>query len=226
MIFLFRVIFRVESYEYYNYRTINLKMKHIKNIIFDFGGVLIDWNPKYLYSKVFGSKEEMNYFLENICRPEWNLMQDAGRPLAEAILSLQQEFPKYKDEIAIYYGRWKEMLGGTIDENVSLIKPLKEKYKLYGLTNWSDETIPIAMELYGFFSDLDGIVVSGAEKVIKPDAKLYQILLDRYQIIAEESLFIDDNADNIVTAKEMGFNTIHFTNDFSLEKKLMEYSVL
>ncbi len=201
-------------------------MKQIKNIIFDFGGVLIDWNPKYLYSKVFRSEEEMNYFLENICRYEWNLMQDAGRSLVEATLLLQQEYPDYTDEIAIYYGRWEEMLGGIIEGNVNLIKPLKEKYKIYGLTNWSDETIPIAMELYDFFDDLDGVVVSGKEKVVKPDAKIYKILLDRYSINAEESLFIDDNIDNIFTAKKMGFKTIHFTNDFSLEKKLIEIGVL
>ena len=174
----------------------------VQNVIFDFGGVLIDWNPKYLYRNVFETEEEMNFFLENVCRYDWNLLQDAGRSLSEATLILQKEHPKYSEEIAYYYGRWEEMLGGTIDENVKLIKPLKKRYKLYGLTNWSAETLPIAMEKYIFFKDLDGVVVSGDEKIIKPDPEIYEVLLNRYSIDAESSLFIDDNADNILTAKK------------------------
>src|SRR5690554_860718 len=122
----------------------------------------------------------------------------------------------------MYYGRWEEMLGGTIDENVSLIKPLKEKYRVYGLTNWSAETLPIAMNKYDFFNDLDGIVVSGTEKLIKPDPKFYSVLLDRYNIKSEESLFIDDNYDNIEAAKKMGFKTIHFADGLLLKEKLEE----
>ena len=161
-------------------------MRSLKNIVFDFGGVLIDWNPLYLYRNIFDTEEEVNHFLENVCRYDWNILQDAGRPLAEATRVLQDQHPAYREEIAIYYGRWDEMLGGTIEENVKLIRPLKEKYGIYGLTNWSAETIPIAMDRYDFFNDLDGIVVSGAEKIIKPDPRIYQILLERYGIQAEE----------------------------------------
>ena len=100
-------------------------MHNIKNIIFDFGGVLIDWNPVYLYSKVFDKEEDMLFFLENICKSEWNILQDAGRSLAEATRLLQAQHPEYKDEIALFYDRWEEMLGGTFDENTKLIKPLK-----------------------------------------------------------------------------------------------------
>jgi len=201
-------------------------MHKLKNIIFDFGGVLVDWNPVYLYSKVFGCEEKANHFLENVCRYDWNLHQDAGRPLAEATRILQEQHPDHKDEIAMYYGRWEEMLGGTLDENTKLIKPLKEKYKVYGLTNWSAETLPIAMNLYDFFDKMDGIVVSGDEKLIKPDPKIYQVLIDRYAIKPEESLFIDDNFDNIVAAQKFGFRTIHFTNEVNLEETLMEMNVL
>ncbi len=201
-------------------------MENIKNIIFDFGGVLIDWNPEYLYRKVFKTEEEMRYFLDNICRYDWNLLQDAGRPLAQATRFLQEEYPEYSRQIAMYYGRWEEMLGGTIDENVKLINELKDKYRLFGLTNWSDETLPIAMKKYDFFNHLEGVVVSGKEKLIKPDPKLYKILLDRYNLKAEESLFIDDNLDNIVTAQEIGFKTVHFTEGVNLEQLLKEINVL
>ena len=198
----------------------------IQNIIFDFGGVLIDWNPIYLYSNVFETEEEMNYFLENICRYDWNVLQDAGRPVLEATLLLQKKHPEFSKQISYYYGRGEEMLGGTIDENVKLIKPLKKRYKLYGLTNWSAETLPIAMEKYSFFKDLDGIVVSGDEKIVKPDPKIYEILLSRYNLDAESSLFIDDNADNIETAKKMGFKTVHFKDNVNLEQLLKSEKVL
>lgn len=201
-------------------------MSKIKNVIFDFGGVLIDWNPAYLYRKEFTSESDMNWFLENICTPEWNIQQDAGRSLAEATEILQKEHPQHKEMIELYYARWDEMLGGTIEENVRVLDKLKEKYPLYGLTNWSAETIPIAYSRYDFFNYLEGIVVSGDEKLIKPDPKLYQVLLDRYKLKANESLFIDDNFHNIETAREMGFHTIHFTDNMDLEKEVKEMGVL
>ncbi|NLX65494.1 MAG: HAD family phosphatase [Bacteroidales bacterium] len=201
-------------------------MGELKNIVFDFGGVLIDWNPLYLYRKVFQTEEEMTYFLEHVCCYDWNLLQDGGRTLAEATRILQEQHPEYREEIAFYYGRWDEMLGGIIAENVKLIKPLKEKYRVYGLTNWSIETIPIAMERYDFFNHLDGIVVSGEEKITKPNPQLYQILLDRYGIQAAESLFIDDNYANIETAQQMGFQTIHLTDRVNLEETLKERALL
>ena len=202
------------------------KIGKLRTIVFDFGGVLIDWNPTYLYEKVFDEESEMLHFLEHVCMPDWNILQDAGRPLAEATRILQEEHPRYHDEIAMFYGRWEEMLGGTIDANVKLIKPLKKKYKVYGLTNWSAETIPIAMERYDFFEELDGIVVSGEERLIKPDPAFYQVLLDRYSLKPEESLFIDDNAANIETARQMGFHTMHYTGEEELEEWLQKNDIL
>lgn len=201
-------------------------MKQIKNIVFDFGGVLIDWNPEYLYSKVFDTKEEMDYFLRNICTNDWNVQQDAGHPLSLATAEKQLEFPEYKEEIAMFYGRWPEMLRSEISENTRLVKPLSEKYNTYGLTNWSAETIPVAIERYAFFKYLKGIVVSGDEKIVKPDPKLYYILLDRYDLNPEETLFIDDNAQNIETARLLGFHTIHFTPDVNLEAELRKMRIL
>lgn len=201
-------------------------MKQIKNIIFDFGGVLIDWNPVYLYKDVFDSEEKMNYFLENICNSEWNLQQDEGRSLEEGTRILQEKYPEYKNEIEMYYGRWTEMLKGVIEDNVKLIKPLKEKYKVYGLTNWSTETIVHAMARYDFFNELEGFVVSGVEKIVKPYPEIYRLLLDRYKINAEESLFIDDNLANIQTAEKLNFKVVHYTDDLNLEEWLKKNGIL
>lgn len=201
-------------------------MEQIKNIVFDFGGVLIDWNPVYLYSKIFEDRAEMEYFLNNVCTYPWNVLQDAGRPVALATAEKQQEFPQYKDEIAMYYGRWAEMLGGEISENSRLVKLLSKNYNTYGLTNWSAETIPVAMERYEFFNYLKGMVVSGNEKIVKPDPKLYYILLDRFSIDPEETLFIDDNAHNIDTARLLGFRTIHLVPEMNLKEELVKMGVL
>lgn len=201
-------------------------MDKTENIIFDFGGVLIDWNPEYLYRKVFATEEEMRRFLTDVCRYEWNVLQDAGRPLAEGTRLLRQQYPEYREEIAMYYGRWDEMLGGVIEENARLVKPLKAKYKVYGLTNWSGETIPIAMERYDFFKELDGMVVSGIEKCIKPDERIYHILLDRYRLQPENSLFIDDNLANVETARRLGMQAIHLGEAVNLEKELVRRGIL
>lgn len=201
-------------------------MSKIKNIIFDFGGVLVDWNPVYLYRKEFESEKEMNHFLDNICSAEWNIQQDAGRSLAEGTELLQKKHPEYKELIGYYYGRWEEMLNGVIKQSERVLEMLKLHYPIYGLTNWSAETITIAYEKYDFFKLLDGIVVSGDEKLIKPDPKLYQVLLDRYNLKAKESLFIDDNIHNIESARKMGFHTIHFTENIDLEKEVKEMGLL
>ena len=200
--------------------------RNINTIVFDFGGVLIDWNPEYLYRKVFHDKNEMHYFLQHVCTRRWNEKQDAGRPLVEATKLLQEEFPTYRAEIAMFYDRWNEMLGGTIDDNVRLIEPLKKSYRLYGLTNWSAETLPIAKSLYDFFQYLDGIVVSGEEKLLKPQPEIYRILMNRYQIQPNRSMFIDDNIENIKTAEELGFKAIHYTPKMNLSASLKEYGIL
>ncbi|PKQ61379.1 HAD family hydrolase [Labilibaculum manganireducens] len=192
----------------------------IKNIIFDFGGVLIDWNPRYLYRNVFQDEAEMEYFLKDVCSTEWNIRQDAGRPLNEATEELVKEIPQYEKEIRNYYSDWVKMVGGAIEENAALIKDLKDKYRLFGLTNWSAETFPIVFDQYPFFKELEGIVVSGTEKIIKPDARIYQLLLTRYGLTANESLFIDDNQENINAANRLGFKTIPLLKEVNLKDEL------
>ncbi|MCI7461516.1 MAG: HAD family phosphatase [Bacteroides sp.] len=193
----------------------------IKNIIFDFGGVLLDWNPRYLYKSYFNNDEEMEHFLADICNGEWNIRQDAGRPFAEAVKELQAKFPEYAEAIQMYDDDWEKMLKCELPESIDLLKELKFMgYGIYGLTNWSAEKIGYAFANYSFFSLFDGIVVSGVEKVVKPDRKIYEILLERYSLKPGECVFIDDNQDNVDMAKVLGINAIRFDNIGNVKEHL------
>ena len=197
----------------------------IKNIVFDFGGVLIDWNPRYYYRDVFHDEVEMEFFLDKICNSEWNLQQDAGRSFNEATKELVNRFPKYENEIRNYYANWTKMIGGAIEENVVLIGDLKDKYRLFGLTNWSAEAFPIVFNQYPFFKEFEGIVVSGIEKIVKPDTRIYKLLLTRYGLIANESLFIDDNLENINAANKLGFKAIHLKEKVNLKNEVQDLTI-
>jgi len=191
-----------------------------KNIVFDIGGVLVDSNPRYLLKDYFNDNREMEYFLTHICTPEWNLEQDKGRSLAEGTRILQNKYPEYHALIQLFYDKYEKMLKSDIPETVALLKKLKARYKVYGLTNWSAETFKIAYAKFPFFKEFDGIVVSGQEKILKPDKRIYYRLLDRYNLKAENTVYIDDNLDNIRTAEEIGMVSIHFENAGKLEKEL------
>jgi 2-haloacid dehalogenase len=195
-------------------------MNHINTIIFDLGGVLIDWNPRYMYRDEFEESSEMEHFLCRVCTEDWNLQQDKGRSLAEGTRILQDEFPEHAVKIQLYYDQWEKMIKGHIPQNVSVLQELKEKYKLYGLTNWSAETFPIVFKRFSFFKLFDGIVISGEEKLIKPDRKIFELILERYQLETKNALFIDDNINNIQAAKEMGFATIHVQEKTDLKNEL------
>jgi len=193
----------------------------LKNIIFDFGGVIMDWDPRYFYRDYFKNDSEMEFFLGNIATNAWNIEQDRGRSLENGTEKLVKEHPLFEKEIRAYYDNWTTMLKGDIPQNVAVLRQLEGKYPLYGLTNWSSETFPYALEHYDFFKVFEGkIVVSGDEKLIKPDPKIFYLLLNRYNIKAEESVFIDDNADNIKTARNLGFTTIHVNPQTDLKKEL------
>lgn len=200
----------------------------ITTIIFDLGNVLIDWNPKYVFDKLFDDEERKKFFFENICTMEWNEMQDAGRPIKEATEELVEKHPEWKEYIEAYYGQWKDMLGGPLHDTVEIFKELKqlEKYKLYALTNWSAELFPYALEMYEFLHWFDGRVVSGEEKMRKPDHEFYHILLNRFNVTPEHALFIDDNFRNVKAAQEIGINTIHFTSPKQLKDELVKFNIL
>ena len=198
-------------------------MSKIKNIIFDLGGVLVDWNPEYVYLDVFkGDRKKMKWFFDEVCTFDWNENQDAGYPLAQATEDRIKLFPQYEEWIRVFYGRWEEMLGGPIEGTVKLLKALvaNPDYRVLAFTNWSAETFPVALKKFEFLHWFEGIVVSGTEKTRKPFADIYQITLDRYALNASDSLFIDDNLRNIEAAQALGIQTIHFKNPDQLQEAL------
>jgi 2-haloacid dehalogenase len=203
-------------------------MAAINTLVFDLGGVLIDWNPEYLYNKIIPDEKERRWFLSTICTMDWNEQQDAGRSLQEGTDHLVQKFPEHEKAIRAYYGRWKEMLGGPIHDTVEIFRELKSKgrLKLYALTNWSAETFPVALELYDFLHWFDGRLVSGEEKVRKPFPEIYKLLIDRFGIDPHQAIYVDDNVRNVLPARELGFVGIHFRTPALFREELKQLGVL
>ena len=201
----------------------------VKNIIFDLGGVLIDWNPEYVYLDVFKSnRKKMEKFFDKVCTFDWNENQDAGYPLANATEDRIALFPEQADLIRMYYGRWEEMLRGSISGTVSILKKIvsNNEYRVFALTNWSAETFPIALKRFDFLHWFEGIVVSGTENTRKPFPEIYETTLERYDLKACESIFIDDNERNVAAANQLGIQTIKFLNPHQLEKDLKTKKIL
>ena len=199
---------------------------NIKNVIFDIGGVLIDWNPDKVYKEVFkNDTERMNHFYNEICTQDWNENQDAGYPMAKATEERIALFPEFEEEIKMFYGRWDDMLGDQIQGTVDILKKLTDNpsIKVVALTNWSHETFPRAIAKFEFLQWFEGIIVSGQEKTRKPFPEIYQLTLSRFNLKAEESLFIDDNLRNIEAARELGIHSIHFENPGQLEEVIKNY---
>lgn len=203
-------------------------MSKIDTVVFDLGGVLIDWNPRYLYRKIFKTEDEITWFMTNICTSEWNDMQDAGRSFADATEELVKKHPEHELPIRAWYGRFPETISGAIQPTVDVLSKIKEKntHRLYALTNWSAESFPWARNNFDFLSWFEGIVVSGEEKTRKPYPDFYHILLKRYNIDPARTVFIDDNIKNIKGANDVGIATIHFTSAQELEKELKNLGVL
>lgn len=203
--------------------------KAINTIIFDLGNVLIDWNPAYVFLDVFkGDRKKMDWFFSEVCTMDWNENQDAGYPLQQATEERVALFPQYETWIRMYYGRWEEMLGGAIEESVGVLRKLIDnpQYKVVALTNWSAETFPIALQRFEFLHWFEGIVVSGEEKTRKPFEKIYQLTLDRFNLNAEQCLFIDDNLRNIEAAQALGIQTHHFEQPKTLIVDLKKRGIL
>lgn len=201
---------------------------NIETIIFDLGGVLIDWNPAYVFDKLIQDEEKRKHFFAEICTSAWNEEQDAGRSLKEATKLLVDQHPEWQEYIEAYYGRWEEMLGGPIEETVEIFRLLKEKgrYRFYALTNWSGELFPIALGKYDFLHWFDGRLVSGDEKTRKPFPEFYQLLLDRFNIDKEKAIFIDDSKRNAEAAEAFGIPTIRFESPMQLRRELVSRGIL
>jgi 2-haloacid dehalogenase len=202
--------------------------KKITTIIFDLGGVLIDWNPEYVYLKEFrGDRAKMDWFLNNICAWDWNANQDAGYPIAAATEERIALFPEYEELIRMYYGRWEEMLGFAHQDTLAILKNLVENpnYRILALTNWSAETWPKAIAKFTWLQWFDGILVSGQENMRKPIPDIYELLISRFDINKDEALFIDDSVDNIEGGEGVGIKGIHFKNAEKLVQQLGDLGV-
>lgn len=201
----------------------------IDTIIFDLGGVLVDWKPEYLYRKVFnGNEKKVQWFLNNVCTSAWNAEQDGGRTIEEAENLKIAEFPEQEELIRLYYKEWHQMFSGPIEENVALFKSLiaSGNYKIYALTNWSAEKWDKALELFPFFNFFDGVVVSGQEKMRKPSTKIYELMLNRFQINPEKTIFIDDNEENVTASKTLKIHGIHYKSPQQLLKNLQSCQII
>ncbi|MFN0119852.1 MAG: HAD family hydrolase [Blastocatellia bacterium] len=196
-------------------------------IIFDLGGVLVDWNPRYLYRKLFVSEADMEIFLRDICDGDWNEQQDAGRPFAEGVALLCAQHPEHTALIRAFHERWIEMVAGPIEGTVEIFRELRAAgYQIAALSNWSAETWALTRPLYPFFDWFEEMVISGHEGVIKPNPRIYQILLQRIGRRAHECVFIDDSMKNIGAARAMGFRTIQFRSPEQARRELNAMQIL
>lgn len=193
----------------------------MKNVIFDFGNVLVQWHPEKVYAEHFGDEARAWWFLRHVCDANWRNRIDAGESTAACIEELKAKQPEYAEAIELYRSRWREMLTDEVPGMREEINDLRNRgHEIYGLTNWSMETFPAARERFGILQMIDRYVVSGAEGLVKPDARLFRVLLDRYHLQAEECVFVDDNPDNVAAANALGMEGIVFAGADSLRKHL------
>ncbi len=197
-------------------------MSSIRSVVFDLGGVLIDWDPRHLYRRIFrGDEAAMERFLAEVCTPEWNEEQDAGRSFAEGVALLQARHPEHRDRIAAFHLRWDEMLAGVIPGAAEILRDVKAAGNpVYALSNWSAETWPIAERRFEFLSWFDGVVVSGRIGLRKPDPAIFQHLLERFGLEAERTLFVDDSERNVEAARRLGFEALRFESAPQLRREL------
>lgn len=196
-------------------------------VVFDLGGVLIDWNPRHLYRRLFGDEAAMERFLAEICTMQWNEQQDAGRGWDEAIATLSAQHPQHAGLIAAYRTRWDEMLGGPLAPSVAVLDELRGRnLRLYALTNWSHETFPIAWERYDFLHWFAGVMVSGQERLLKPDPAIFRRLLSRFGLLPQRTIYIDDASRNVDAARRLGMHGLLFRDAATLRAELCAAGVL
>jgi 2-haloacid dehalogenase len=198
-----------------------------KAAMFDLGGVLIDWDPRYLYRKLLVDEAAVEEFLATVCTPEWNNELDRGRPFAEGIAELTERHPAHAAAIAAYHRRWPEMLAGDIAGAVELLAELRAAgVPLYALTNWSAETFGMARERFEFLSWFDGVVVSGEERIVKPDPRIFRLLLDRFGLDPASTFYVDDSPANVAAALELGLDAVRFRDPGQLGQDLAARGLL
>ena len=199
----------------------------IKAIIFDLGGVLLEWNPRNVYRRYFDRPEEMEAFLSEVDFMKWNAQQDMGRPFAEGVAQLSAQYPHRAELIRAYHEHWEESVGGEITGTVEILRRLKRAgWRLYALSNWSAETFPKMRGKYDFFALFDAMIVSGEVGLIKPDPAIFELAIRTTGGAASQCLFIDDSEQNIAVAQRLGMQAILFRSAAQLEEELREMQVL
>jgi 2-haloacid dehalogenase len=190
-------------------------------LVFDLGGVLLDWSPRYLYRKLLGSEAAIDDLLARVCPHAWNEEMDAGKPFAEGVAERVALFPGHAALIRAYAERWHEMVGGPIEGTVALLREVRAAgVPCYALSNWSAETFPPVRARYDFLNLFDGVVISGEEGVRKPDPRLYRVLFERYGLAPAEGLFVDDVEANVAAARALGLAAVRFTTPEALRGEL------
>jgi 2-haloacid dehalogenase len=199
----------------------------LTTVVFDLGGVLIDWDPRHLYRQLFDDPDEMESFLAEVTTAEWNGQQDAGRPWAEAIELLVAEHPERRDLIEAFHRRWPEMLAGEIPGTLDVLAELRAAgVRLLALSNWSAEMFPVALERFDFLAWFEGIVISGEVGVNKPERRIFEHLAERFGVEPEAAVFVDDSVANIDAAANLGFRAIRFTDATALRQALLRLGLL
>ena len=197
------------------------------NIVFDIGNVLLDWDPRALYRKIFASEAEVEWFLTHVCNSAWNLEQDRGRSFEEAIAEATARHPDQAQAIAAYHLRWPETLTHVIDGSVAVLEDLHaQDTPLYAITNWNQDKFRQTKARYDFLHHFRDIVVSGDEKLLKPDPAIYRLLLERNGLNASDCLFIDDSLKNVAGAQAVGMQAYHFTSPNQLREHLVSIGAL
>jgi len=200
----------------------------INAVIFDIGNVLVRWDPRLAYAPLFqGREEDLDYFLNEVCSLDWHTRHDQGMSFRDNIRNRQQEFPEYADMIARFETEWDNMFDGVIEGTVDLLYQLRDRhYPLFGLTNFAAGKYTDFCRKYSFMSLFEDVIVSGVEKVTKPDPRIYRILLDRTAIAAERTLFIDDRQENLRAAEKFGLQTHLFIDAETLAQDMADRGIL
>ena len=202
--------------------------KRFTTVIFDLGGVLVDWNPRYFYRRLFkGDDAAMEDFLANVCSPHWNEQQDAGRSFAEATQLLKAQYPDKAELIDAWLPGYPRMLRDVIPGTVNILRELHERgVRTYALSNWSAETFHYALDRFGFFRYFDGRLISGDVKLIKPDPRIFQLLFERFNIDPARAVYIDDVTKNVDGARAVGLHAVHFRDPDALRAELNHLGLL
>jgi 2-haloacid dehalogenase len=196
-------------------------------VVFDLGGVLIDWNPRYLYRKLFEDEAEMEDFLANVCTTGWNLQQDAGRSFAEACAALKREHPSNSEMIDAWFSRFDEMMAGAIAGTVDILAELRsQRVPVYALSNWSAETFPLARKRFEFLQWFQAIFLSAEVRLVKPDPRIFQRFCETFTLSPEQIIYIDDLQHNVEAAGKIGMHAIQFRDAASLRDQLVQLGLL